>query len=440
MAAAEAAAATARPELAARAAEALLADADAPRAHRVRARMAVIDLAGQALAAMDETFAAALADAGDDPALLAPLRLRLAWQAMVEGARERGALEAAEAIALADQADDTATAAMAGGVLAQMERVLGRPQYADTLKSALALPDPPITGWLHLTPRYVAARFAFFDDELDTARAELLRMLAVVEPGGGEELFEVLRSLAEVTSRAGRCREALDFAHRAEGWPRSAACPPALPGTRWPSPNWPAAACPVPWPTRGAGCAPRGGTTPSTSCATCTRWRRPGCAPATCAARRPRCAACATCRRRSGWATRRWCAGTTTSSPRSRRSARTRRPRPRWPQPARRPTGSAGARAPGPGSTGPPPCCSPSAASTTARSRCCATPRRASPSWDNPSSTGTACSSPPRWSAAAGGTRPPARSRSGRWARSPLWAPPRGSRRRPGPPRPTRRS
>ncbi|WP_344088028.1 AAA family ATPase [Luedemannella helvata] len=216
VAAAEAAAATSRPELAARAADALLADADAPRGHRVRARMAVIDLAGQALSAMDETFAAALADAGDDPALLAPLRLRLAWQAMVEGARERGAGEAAEAITLAERAGDTATAAMAGAVLAQMERVLGRPQYADTLKRALALPDPPITGWLHLTPRYVAARFAFFDDELEAARAELLRMLTVVEPGGGEELFEVLRSLADVTTRAGRCREALDFAHRAE--------------------------------------------------------------------------------------------------------------------------------------------------------------------------------------------------------------------------------
>ena len=63
----------------------------------------------------------------------------------------------------------------------------------------------------------MAARFALFDDELDTARAELLRMLAVVEAGGGgEELFEVLRSLAEVTARAGRCREALDFARRAE--------------------------------------------------------------------------------------------------------------------------------------------------------------------------------------------------------------------------------
>ena len=120
VAAAEAAAATSRPDLAARAAEAVLADADAPRAHRVRARMALIDLAGQALATMDEMFAAALADAGDDPALLAPLRLRLAWQAMVEGARERGEVEAAEAIVLAERAGDTATGAMAGAVLAQM--------------------------------------------------------------------------------------------------------------------------------------------------------------------------------------------------------------------------------------------------------------------------------------------------------------------------------
>ena len=40
-------------------------------------------------------------------------------------------------------------------------------------------------------------------------------MLALVERGGGEEMVEVLRSLSEVSARAGRCRDALDFAGRA---------------------------------------------------------------------------------------------------------------------------------------------------------------------------------------------------------------------------------
>jgi DNA-binding CsgD family transcriptional regulator len=47
------------------------------------------------------------------------------------------------------------------------------------------------------------------------ARAELLRMLPLAERGGGEELIDVLRSLAEVTARAGRSKEALDYAGRA---------------------------------------------------------------------------------------------------------------------------------------------------------------------------------------------------------------------------------
>jgi hypothetical protein len=40
-------------------------------------------------------------------------------------------------------------------------------------------------------------------------------MLALVERGEGEELVGVLRSLAEVSANAGRCRDALDFAGRA---------------------------------------------------------------------------------------------------------------------------------------------------------------------------------------------------------------------------------
>jgi DNA-binding CsgD family transcriptional regulator len=118
-------------------------------------------------------------------------------------------------MALAARAGDTTTGAMAGAVCAQVERVTGRPTCRDTLARALALPEPPLTGWLHLTPRYLATRFALFDDRLDDARAELLRMLPATERGGAEELAEVLRGLAEVAARGGRCREALDFAARA---------------------------------------------------------------------------------------------------------------------------------------------------------------------------------------------------------------------------------
>jgi len=214
VAAAEVGAAASRSEIVTRAADAVIS-ADSLPAHRVRVRIALIDLSGQALADMDETFAAALADADDDPALTAPLRLRLAWQAMIDGHPLRGEPEADKAVDLAHAVGDTTTEAMALAVKAQLSRVLGRSDYVSLLDRALALPQPALDGLLHLTPRYLAARFAVFDDRLEVAREDLFRMLALVERGGGEELVGVLRSLSEVSASRGRCRDALDFAGRA---------------------------------------------------------------------------------------------------------------------------------------------------------------------------------------------------------------------------------
>jgi DNA-binding CsgD family transcriptional regulator/tetratricopeptide (TPR) repeat protein len=203
------------PALAGRAAEAVLA-ADSPAGHRVRARLVLIDLAGQALADMGETFAAALIEAADDPALLAPVRLRLTWAAMVGGDADTAAVEAHRTVTAARQAGDPTTEAMALSALAQVQRLRGESQWTDTLRAALALPAAQVPGWLHLGPRYMAARFAMMDDRLDEARDELLKLLAVAEQDRtGEALVEVLRSLSEVATRAARCRDALRYAHRA---------------------------------------------------------------------------------------------------------------------------------------------------------------------------------------------------------------------------------
>jgi DNA-binding CsgD family transcriptional regulator/tetratricopeptide (TPR) repeat protein len=203
------------PALAGRAAEAVLA-ADSPAGHRVRARLVLIDLAGQALADMSEMFAAALIEAGDDPALLAPVRLRLAWAAMLAGDGDVAAVEAGRAISAARRAGDPGTEAMALTALAQVQRLRYEPQWTATLTQALGLPAPEVPGLLNQGPRYMAARFAMVDDRLDEARAELLRLLAVAEQDrSGEALVEVLRSLSEVATRAGRCRDALRYAHRA---------------------------------------------------------------------------------------------------------------------------------------------------------------------------------------------------------------------------------
>ncbi|GGL16633.1 helix-turn-helix transcriptional regulator [Mangrovihabitans endophyticus] len=218
------------PAMAGRAAAAVLAD-QAPSQHRVRARLVLIDLAGQALSGMAETFAAAVVEAGDDPALLAPVRLRLTWAAMVGGDPDGAVAEAARTVAAARRAGDPTTEAMALSALAQVQRVRGEPDWARTLQWALALPAAQVPGWLHMGPRYLAARFAMMDDRLDEARDELLRLLAVAEQDrAGEALVEVLRSLSEVATRAGRCRDALRYAHRAVD---AAAAAGLSPGPTW---------------------------------------------------------------------------------------------------------------------------------------------------------------------------------------------------------------
>jgi DNA-binding NarL/FixJ family response regulator len=205
----------AAPGLAGRAAEAVLAG-DAGPAHRVRARLVLLDLAGQELTGMDEAFAAALLDAGDDPALLAPVLLRLAVRWQLAGAADRAAAEADRAAVRARAAADTSTEALALGVRANAQRLLGEPGWAATLRRALNLAAPVPPGWLHTSPRFLAARFAMLDDRLDDARADLLHLLAVAQRRrGGEELVDILRALAEVAVRSGRCAEALRYADRA---------------------------------------------------------------------------------------------------------------------------------------------------------------------------------------------------------------------------------
>ncbi|WP_307873160.1 helix-turn-helix transcriptional regulator [Paractinoplanes ovalisporus] len=217
-------------DLAGRAAEAVLA-ADAPARHRVCARLVLIDLAGQGLAEMGEMFAAAQAEAGDDPALRAPVLLRLTWASLLRGDPDRAADEAARTALAARRAGDPTTEAMALSVLAQIERLRGEPGWSDTLTQALVLPANPAPDWLHYGPRYVAARFAMMDDRLDEARAALLGLLAVAERDRiGEARVEVLRSLSEVATRAGRCREALNYAHRAV---RAAQRAGLSPGPTW---------------------------------------------------------------------------------------------------------------------------------------------------------------------------------------------------------------
>ncbi|MFW6692890.1 AAA family ATPase [Streptomyces sp. MAR4 CNX-425] len=215
VAAAETGAAAMRPEIVHRAADEVLAAAESVPAQRVRARMAVIDLSGQAFSVMDEVFVAALVDAEHAPELEAALRLRLSWAALIHGDLPRCAQEADLAVRLAADVGDAATESMALANRATVARATGARDFRDPLRRALAIPHEVPDGWLHLSARFLAARFAVFDDQLKPARDEYLRMLAMIERGTGEEVVEVLRGLSEISARLGRCREALDFAGRA---------------------------------------------------------------------------------------------------------------------------------------------------------------------------------------------------------------------------------
>ncbi|WP_340558038.1 helix-turn-helix transcriptional regulator [Streptomyces sp. GSL17-111] len=214
LAAARTGAAAHHPHVVHRAADAVL-HAAAPSAARVHVRLALVDLAGQDLTGRDETFAAALVDAADDPALLARIRLRLAWAALLDGRPLRAESEADRAVRHARAAADPAAEALALTVKADVAHRTGRSDARAHLDHARRLPHPVADGRLHLTPRFLAARFAAADDRLPEAREALLTMLAPVSHGTGEETVAVLAALAEVSARLGRCREALDFADRA---------------------------------------------------------------------------------------------------------------------------------------------------------------------------------------------------------------------------------
>ncbi|MET7532289.1 ATP-binding protein [Streptomyces goshikiensis] len=206
VAAAEDAGWAGRADLARRATRAVLAR-DASPADRVRARLAVIDAAGQALSDLDETFAHAMADAATEPSLQAAVQLRVAWKHnLSDGDPVRSRDAAAAAGELAATGGDQVAEAMALTVRARMGRILGDPDAEEILAEALAVPAPEVPLGMRNAPQYLAVRHALFDDRLDDARRQLLVLLpAVRRTGSAEDVFEVLRSLTEVELRGGRC-------------------------------------------------------------------------------------------------------------------------------------------------------------------------------------------------------------------------------------------
>ncbi|MEV6650280.1 AAA family ATPase [Streptomyces sp. NPDC051219] len=213
--AAEEAARAARADLALRAATEILARDNSP-ADRVRARLAVLDTAGQGLCDLDEVYVHAMEDAAGDAALQAAVHLRLACKyVLADGDPVRSRAAAIESASLATTVGDHRTAADALTVRARMDRCLGAPDAEPVLAEARALEVAEEPLGIRNSAQILTARHALFDDRLTEARTQLHALLPLVERRGPvEDAIEIRRTLAEVEARQGHCAAALSHAGR----------------------------------------------------------------------------------------------------------------------------------------------------------------------------------------------------------------------------------
>ncbi|MFF7452338.1 MULTISPECIES: AAA family ATPase [unclassified Streptomyces] len=183
-------------------------------ADRVRAWIIVIDTAGHAMTEVDSVFPQALADAGDDPRLLALIHYQLTWRALlVDGDFDRAREEAAHSAALAERAGDRYNELMALAFQAQIETLMGHPDAPATIKRALKEPQDPRVACHHNGAGYSRFRWLIMSDQLSEARATVTALLREVQRRGSvESEVHFLRGVAETELRSGHCGRALDLA------------------------------------------------------------------------------------------------------------------------------------------------------------------------------------------------------------------------------------
>ncbi|MFJ9894586.1 AAA family ATPase [Streptomyces sp. NPDC091280] len=183
-------------------------------AERVRAWIIVIDTAGHSMADVDAVFPQALADAGDDPRLLALVRYQLAWRALlVEGDFAEARAETARSAELAALAGDRRTELLALSFQAQAETLMGHPDAPHTIKRALKEPQDPRVACHHNGAGSARFRWLVMSDQLPEARATITALLREVRRRGSvESEVHFLRGFAETELRSGHCGRALDLA------------------------------------------------------------------------------------------------------------------------------------------------------------------------------------------------------------------------------------
>ncbi|GGT71733.1 MULTISPECIES: helix-turn-helix transcriptional regulator [Streptomyces] len=211
--AAEEAARAARADLAMRAATDLLAR-DASPSDRVRARLAVLDTAGQGLTGLDEMYVHAMEDSEGHTALRAAVQLRLAVKyVLADGDPLRSRAAAVESAALAASMGDPRTAAQALTVQARMDRALGASDAEAVLAQARGLEMAERPLGIRNAAQILTIRHALFDDRLTDARDQLNALLPLVRRRGSvEDTIELFSTLAAIESRLGACSAALAHA------------------------------------------------------------------------------------------------------------------------------------------------------------------------------------------------------------------------------------
>ncbi|WP_042164313.1 LuxR family transcriptional regulator [Streptomyces sp. NBRC 110035] len=191
----------------------VLTRATAP-AERVRAWMVVIEAAGQALGEVDAVFPQVLADAGDDPRLLALVHYQLAWRELVvDGDFDKARREAAHAADLAARGKDRRTELMALSFQSSTETLMGHPDAPATIKRALREPQDPYVACHHNGAGMARFRWLLMSDQLPEARKSITGLLREARRRGMvESEVHFLRFLADTELRSGHCGRALDLA------------------------------------------------------------------------------------------------------------------------------------------------------------------------------------------------------------------------------------
>ncbi|MEU6280149.1 AAA family ATPase [Streptomyces sp. NPDC047028] len=184
-------------------------------AERVRAWIIVIDTAGHTMAEVDAAFPQALADAGDDPRLLALVHYQLAWRALiVQGDFTEAREAAAHAAELAARGADRRTELLALAFQAQTETLMGHPEAPQTIQRALKEPQDPGVACHHNGAVSARFRWQIMGDQLSEARATVTGLLREVRRRGSvESEVHFVRCLAETELHAGHCGRALELAH-----------------------------------------------------------------------------------------------------------------------------------------------------------------------------------------------------------------------------------